>query len=180
MKNSIQLIQLNETHLEKMVIWRSSKRINDVSSTDVTLNIEGQINWFRKIIVDETKVYFAIYLNDIHVGIAYIFDINHSYQSCSFGIYIGDEKYLISGVGYISEIKLINYVFEVLKINRLHCEVLSGNKNVIKLHKKIGFEEEGLLRQFIKKNEFYFDVHVLSILKSEWNLHKIKYAKYLI
>ena len=131
----ISLKDLNEVHLEKMVEWRSSERINKVSCSDVILNIEDQKKWFKSVQKDDTKKYYAIFYKNKYIGICYLTDISFKNSSCSFGIYIGEENYLISGAGFISELKLIHIAFTEFKVNRLHCEVLDSNKNVVHLHK---------------------------------------------
>lgn len=175
----ISLKDLNEIHLEKMVEWRSSERINKVSYTDVILNIEDQKKWFKSVQKDETKKYYAIYYKNKHIGICYLTDISFKNSSCSFGLYIGEENYLISGAGFISELKLIHIAFKEFKVNRIHCEVLDLNKNVVQLHKKFGFVQEGVLRSYIQKNNQFHNVVILSLLKKDWELVSFRFDKYI-
>jgi len=173
------LKDLREVHLKKMIKWRSSERINKVSYSDITLNINDQKKWYYSLKKDITKKYYAIYYNNTHIGICYLREISLKNNSCSFGIYIGEENYLVSGAGFISELKLINIAFTEFKINRLHCEVLESNKNVIQLHKKFGFVQEGILRDYIKKNNQFHNVVILSILKKEWKNTAHRFRKFI-
>ena len=49
---------------------------------------------------------------------------------------------------------------------------MSNNKKVIKMHKKFGFIEEGILRESVFKNNQYYNIHYISMLKSEWANNK--------
>ena len=98
----IKLCPLEEKHLEKMIKWRMSPTVDSVSLTSPKLTIEKQREWFKNILLDNTKEYFVIKYKDIEIGIAYIFDIDKINNSCSTGLYIGEENYLIMGVGSIT------------------------------------------------------------------------------
>ena len=63
---------------------------------------------------------------------------------------------------------LIKYGFEELNLNRIWCEVYSNNDS-IHLYRKIGFKDEGILRQHVFKNGEYLDSYVLGMLKTEYN-----------
>ena len=50
----------------------------------------------------------------------------------------------------------------------MNCEVLETNPNVIKLHKKFLFQEEGFRRSNINRNDVRIGVHFLGLTKDEW------------
>ena len=62
---------------------------------------------------------------------------------------------------------IIDFVFNELKLNRLQLEVFSFNKRGINAYKKVGFIEEGRLRQAIKVNGEYHDEIIMSIIKGD-------------
>lgn len=49
----------------------------------------------------------------------------------------------VSGIGRVLEQISLFYVFEILGAEQLHLEVFKSNKQVINLHKKFGFQENG-------------------------------------
>ena len=61
-------------------------------------------------------------------------------------------------------------------MNRVFLHVYSFNAKAKGLYKKIGFKEEGTLRQSVFRNSEFHDTYVMSILKSEYKsyspLHK--------
>ncbi|OQX94766.1 hypothetical protein B6I21_08925 [candidate division KSB1 bacterium 4572_119] len=62
----------------------------------------------------------------------------------------------------------INYAFQTLNLNRIQLHVNAKNTAAIRIYKKIGFQQEGILRQAMYKNEEYFDFLVMGILRSDW------------
>jgi RimJ/RimL family protein N-acetyltransferase len=55
-----------------------------------------------------------------------------------------------------------------LNLHRISSAAVAFNERSIKLHKKLGFREEGRLRQAMFKNGQYHDRLEFGILKVEW------------
>jgi RimJ/RimL family protein N-acetyltransferase len=63
---------------------------------------------------------------------------------------------------------LLRHGFETLNLNRIFLRVYSHNPRAIHVYQKVGFVEEGILRQAHFHNGDYKDVHIMSVLRSEW------------
>ena len=90
------------------------------------------------------------------------------HKKCDWAFYLDIEER--GGVGSALELFMIDYVFGALGIEKLNCEVLESNQLVVEMHKKFGFCEEGFRRQNIKKNGSRIGVHLLGLVKSDWQL----------
>ncbi len=87
----------------------------------------------------------------------------------SIGIAIYNEKYWGKGIGYESLNLWIEYLFKECKnIVRLDLRTWSGNENMIKLSKKLGFKEEARFRMARIVNGKYYDSIGMGILRKEW------------
>ena len=64
--------------------------------------------------------------------------------------------------------------FKNKKFHKLNCEVLSFNKNVIKLHQKYGFKIEGFRGDHVFRNSIYMDAVMLGITNYEWKINRMK------
>ncbi|MBO8155827.1 MAG: GNAT family N-acetyltransferase [Bacillaceae bacterium] len=75
------------------------------------------------------------------------------------------------GRGYGKEsFKLIKeWVFDHIKANRLWLDVKTNNIRAINLYKQQGFRLEGTLRECLKSDEGYESLHVMSLLKKEYD-----------
>ena len=135
-------------------------------------NLEEQISWYENIMLkDPTWHHFiASPIENPHkkIGVAFLNHIHPVYQTAEFGITIGDLDYRGDGYGRDMLITLIQYGFEELNLNKIWCEVYSNNDS-IHLYRKIGFKDEGTLRQQVFKNGEYLDSHLLGLLKPEYN-----------
>ena len=85
-----------------------------------------------------------------------------------FGIIIGEKDYWSKGYGVEAARLLINYGFQQLNLHRISSAAVAFNERSIKLHKKLGFVEEGRLRRAMFKNGQYHDRLEFGILREEW------------
>ncbi|WP_145048173.1 GNAT family N-acetyltransferase [Paenibacillus xylanexedens] len=72
------------------------------------------------------------------------------------------------GKGIMTEVlsTIIPYAFNVLDMNRIQAKVMPENNSSVKLLSKVGFVQEGLLRDYIF-GEIITDTLVFSILKKD-------------
>jgi RimJ/RimL family protein N-acetyltransferase len=55
-----------------------------------------------------------------------------------------------------------------LNLHKVCGQVLAGNEASIRLHLKLGFHQEGILRQQQRIGESYRDLVCFGILRQEW------------
>lgn len=74
------------------------------------------------------------------------------------------------GQGYIPEAlhAMIKYGFAELQLNRLEAFVIPGNERSFKVLSKLGFVEEGILREYGFWKDQFWDMRCFSLLKREW------------
>lgn len=75
------------------------------------------------------------------------------------------------GKGYITEAiaAIVQFGFDVLKVNRIEAEVLPGNMASEIVLRKNGFHHEGLLRQWMLWDDTYYDINMYALLKDDMN-----------
>jgi RimJ/RimL family protein N-acetyltransferase len=62
---------------------------------------------------------------------------------------------------------MVDYAFDVLGMHKVTAEVLTENKASEAMFKKCGFSIDGILRDDCFKNNRYYDVFSMSVLKEE-------------
>lgn len=114
------------------------------------------------------KVVFVIVMPPgIPIGTCGLHSIDYHHQVATFGIVIGATAEQGKGYGYQAGKLLIKYAFEELNLHRLNSDVLDYNERSIKLHKKLGFIEEGRMRKCKFKKGKFHDLIVFGLLRSE-------------
>ena len=103
------------------------------------------------------------------IGTVGLHGINNKDNNATFGIAIGEKDYWNKGYGTEAARLIINYGFEQLNLHRISSGALSFNERSIRMHKSIGFSEEGRQRETIFKNGEYCDHVIFGIIREEWN-----------
>ena len=123
----------------------------------------------------ETYKFWAVCTNDDEkriVGWTSLSKINKDNKSAFFySIVIGDPKYR-KGFAWI-EIQqfVIDYAFRQLDLNRLEYSCLSEHHSSMSMGPVMFFQQEGLFRQAVYKNNRYYDVAYFGLLKDEYQQH---------
>lgn len=133
-------------------------------------SVEEHEEWFAEMIKNETGYPFAIrtLVEDRLVGILMIKDIFWQARHCTFFIGIGNPEMRGRGFGTDAIRILLKYAFLEMNMNRVGLEVLSYNQSAIHSYQRAGFKLEGTLRAFTYRDGVYYDMHVMGILRNEW------------
>ena len=102
------------------------------------------------------------------VGIAGLHAINWIARSAEFRVLLGEPELWGRGLGTEIAQLMIAYGFELLNLNKVWLGVSLGNEGADRSYVKSGFKEEGTLRQEVYRNNQYYDVKRMSILRAEY------------
>lgn len=92
-------------------------------------------------------------------------------KQAELGIVLGRE---FQNKGFANEAvtTLLGYLFDSLKLHRVHVSIDPDNAASLRLFSKAGFRREGHLKQaFLFEGRWYDDV-IMAILRSEWSQFK--------
>jgi len=70
--------------------------------------------------------------------------------------------------------RVLRFGFCELGLNRIALGVFDFNKSAIKCYKNMGFKLEGTLRQTSKVGDSFWNCHMMSILRKEWQANHSK------
>ena len=82
-------------------------------------------------------------------------------------IYIGDTALRGKGYGKEAMLAMMEYCFGQLGLERLYLDHYTGNPAAY-LYLSLGFQYEGVLRKNCRKNGVLYDVHLMSMLREEY------------
>lgn len=172
---ALKLIKIQKCDLQLIQQWRMKPEVTKYMYTDPTLTDEVQLMWFKSINKNNNTKYWIIELDNKKIGLINLCDIDYRNKRCLWAYYIGDTSFRGRGIARILECNIYDYVFYKMKLNKLCCEVFTFNKKVISIHGKFGSKIEGIFKEHIFKNDKFYDVVTMAILKSEWEEIKQKY-----
>lgn len=107
------------------------------------------------------------------IGVIDIHGIDYHNSRCNLECTIGKREDWRKGYGCFAMQSALEYCFEELGMNRVNTTAFDFNKPWIKLVKKLGFRQEGKLRQHVWKNDGFHDKLLFGILHSEYDAEAV-------
>lgn len=100
-----------------------------------------------------------------HIG---LYKIDQRSRTAELGIMIGDRSAWGHGIGYQASLFALRHAFMQENLNRISLTVIPTNERAIRLYRRLGFIEEGRLRQVLYRDGQYLDLIAMGLLKSEF------------
>lgn len=131
---------------------------------------EGQ--WFERMLAahGKTDYHFVICLlaDARPIGTIGLHGLDLENGSAEFGIAIGEKGEWNKGYGTDALRAICDFGFGELRLARISLHVYEGNDRARRSYAKAGFVHEGTLRGARFMRGAYHDVHVMGLLRDEW------------
>lgn len=169
----LQLRPISEKDIAALFNLFSSEKVTRFMDIERFINVSEAaqlVLFFREKLLSGEGMRWGIFQqdNDTLIGTCGLHHINKTHYKAEMG-YDLLPAFWGKGIMTASLNRLLQYAFEVLSLNRIEAVVDPANKLSILLLERLGFQQEGLLRQaFFQKGKFV-DAYMFSLLSSEYN-----------
>lgn len=167
----VRLRAITTADLPMLVEWRNDPEIKALlGGWSFPVSLEAEQEWFAKARQEQSTQRLAIEVleDSRYVGNIGLYDINWKDRKAEYGILIGDKSAWGRGYGLDASNALLCYAFRELNLHRISLRVLAQHRRAIRLYEKIGFREEGRLREDTFRGGVYQDSLLMGILASEF------------
>lgn len=159
--------------IPRFVAWLNDPEVTDGLLIYWPLSLGQEEDWFAKNLqkpVDEQALVIEAKTDEnwTAIGNSSFMNVNLHDRLAEVGIFIGDKRFWNQGYGKETMRLLLKFGFDRLNLNKVYLHVFETNKRAIRCYEQVGFVHEGLLREDIFKNGKYLNVHVMSVLRLEW------------
>lgn len=158
-----------ERHAELLFRWRQRPDIARFMYAQAPIVWAGHLRWLEGLSSDDSRRHWIITHRGRPVGSAYLTEIDRSLGRAMFGMYVADDGARLLGAGAAAEFLVLDEAFETFGLQKVSCEVFAVNEAPRRMHARMGFKEEGLLRRHARCDGGWTDVHRLSLLREEWH-----------
>lgn len=158
---------VNEKDLPIILSWRNHEEIRRYMFTQHEISLEEHENWFLRakddpklrllIVEDELGPFGYVQFNKVSQG-----------GVADWGFYVG--PYAVKGSGTKLGHAALNYAFTELGLHKICGQAIVGNEASIRFHQKLGFIQEGILRDQQSINDVYHSIICFGLHASEWQL----------
>ena len=170
----VSLFAVEKEDLQQMRDWRNNPDFRKYFREYRELNTRHQELWFEeKVVKDDTTLMFSIKRNSDNklIGCCGFVYINWVHRHADLSLYIGEKNQYIDKDGLAKEScnLLLEYGFNELCFNKVWTEIYDFDEMKKSLYDKLGFKQDGLLRENYWYGGKWRDSRILSILCSEYN-----------
>ena len=153
------VINNNRAHLSEFLSW-----VEHMQSIE---NMREYLKNCELLNEEKKEVSFVILLSDNPVGRIGLHYLNLQNKTGAIGYWLDKNE---EGKGIITKscLKLIDYGFNEINLNRIEIKAAVKNFKSQAITTKLNFTKEGTLRQAEFVNNEFIDLFLYSMLKDEW------------
>jgi len=174
----VRISDVSAADAEAIRLMRNLPETREYMYTDHSISPEEHRKWLNGLRENQSIEVFVIYRDSQPIGVATYDQISKRNLTAYGGLYL-DPETRGSSVYVLAQYALLQYAFEGLGLEKMNCETLETNLHLVKLLKRFGFEEEGLLRSNVVKGGVRVGVRLLGQTADEWNAVKGKFDVFL-
>lgn len=159
--------------LEKTHEWRNNlELIKLTQGIRFPKTMEMDREWFEIALCDKSNrnIYFGI--DEIEtcefIGVVQLNSIDYISGTATLGFILGENRHRGKGYGTEFSNLILDYSFNTLNLRKILTYNISNNEATLKMQKKIGFLQEGRLKNHIFHDGNYHDVLILSLFKQDY------------
>jgi len=147
--------------------WRNGERAKLLQRGATTID-EQRIWITAKLKTNELN--FVIEYRDTPVGMIALLDISHLHKSVQMGrLLLGEEAFVGKApVAFEADLMLCDYAFDVLKMHKIHGDIMEDNYGMLKTRFYLGYKQDGILRDHYVYDGEYKNTVAVSILEDEY------------
>lgn len=164
----ISLVPLAAEHLDATRKWANDPYLMQRILRVTAVSEQDQQRWFERLQDDPSRVVFAVLFREEHVGNVGLYDIDTLHGRAMFWIMLGEAGARGVGLGSEAIRLMLAYGFHELGLHKIYLHVGVDNVPALRIYDKMGFVQEGILRQHFLINGHYVDAMMMSLLRSEY------------
>ena len=156
------LRKLDHDDLELVRGWRNHPDINKFMFTQAEISAEAHRTWFERSSQDESRHLLIYQENAQPVGFIQLTPLRNITAIVEWGFYVAPEA--VKGTGTRMTLLTLDYAFNKVKIHKVFAEILDYNEPSVRLHQKLGFSQEGHLKDHHFDGENYHSVYCFGLI----------------
>ena len=159
----VRLVQ--HADLPQLRLWRNHPEVRRYMLTQHEISAQEHEQWFERAVADPCRRLLMVERGTAPLGYVQ-FSWNEPGRVADWGFYTvpGASK----GSGAALGTAALDYAFDVLGLHKICGQALSFNAASMAFHARLGFVQEGVLRQHGMVDGVYHDMVCYGLLKADW------------
>jgi RimJ/RimL family protein N-acetyltransferase len=157
--------------LQRCHDWMNDEALRSTLAQRYPMSLAQEADWIERTSrgQDPSHRTFAICLfeGDRHIGNCGLEAIERDNGVATFGILIGEADARGKGFGEEATRLLCRFAFDEMNLHKIRLDVYASNEGAVKTYERVGFREEGRLREEAFREGRYLDVVRMGLLRGE-------------
>ena len=168
--NRVVLRPITEADAQAMFDSLSDAESMRLTGTQQTFTFEQIVQHCQRIAQADDRADYAITRKEdgAYVGEVVLNGISWSNRSAGFRIALANAKWFGQGYGTEATRLILDFGFRTLNLHRIDLEVYDFNPRAQHVYEKVGFVQEGVLRDALLWDGRYHNAILMSILEDEY------------
>jgi RimJ/RimL family protein N-acetyltransferase len=151
--------------------WLNDPEVTATLRTHGPLNLRAEESFIDKVTHSAHDLVAVVVRRDVDkaIGVTGLHQIDFEHRHAVFGITIGEKDAWGLGFGTETTFLMVRHAFATLNLNRVMLQVYENNTRGLRAYEKVGFKQEGVLRQENYRQGRYWDTIIMAILRPEWD-----------
>jgi UDP-4-amino-4,6-dideoxy-N-acetyl-beta-L-altrosamine N-acetyltransferase len=159
-------VTLSNDEIEFVRKCRNHDEVRKWMYSDRIIPLYDHINFINNLKEDYKNYYWLVKMEEEDIGVFSFNRINFQNKNAYLGIYT--NPFLIQkGSGKLLIYYIKKLAFDYAKFHTLKIEVMDINEKATNFYRRVGFTEEGRLKEFVLRNEKWHDMIIMGITISE-------------
>lgn len=165
MNSACRVRNLARDDLVTVLAWRNHPAVRRHMLSQHEISLEEHLAWFERASQNESRCLLIVEEGDTPLGFVHFSGVQPGGIS-DWGFYAVPDA--PRGTGLKLGEAVLDHAFGPLALHKVHGQVLGDNAASARLHEKLGFTREGILRQHAIVNGQYHDMVCFGLLREEW------------
>lgn len=157
--------RMRESDLETILSWRNHPDVRKCMLSQHEITAAEHRAWFHRSVHDDTCALLVLEDDDQIVGSVVFSNISFACTT-DWSFYVDPAS--PAGTGRKVCEAALDFAFSELQIHKVAGKVLVNNEASIRTHLRLGFAQEGILREHILINGKHLGLIVFGLLAFEW------------
>lgn len=156
---------MEKSDLERVLAWRNHPSVRRYMYTQHEIRSEEHRQWFERVSQEAAKHLLIFEVAGTPTGFVNI-TRQTSGPIADWGFYLAPDA--PRGSGYQLGQTVLLLAFDELDLHKLCGQALAFNERSIRFHQRLGFHQEGVLRDHHFDGDHFHSVVCFGLLRHEW------------
>lgn len=156
---------LTEDDLPMVLVWRNHPAVRGFMLTQHEISLEEHRQWFARVKLDKTQQQLIVMDGTVPLGFVQFNSVSQG-GIADWGFYIRPDA--PKGGGTKLGQAALMHAFNIIGLHKVCGQAIESNAASIAFHQKMGFREEGRLRDQQRMGDRYHTLVCFGLLAKEW------------